>query len=389
MGQDEGSMLALIRSLSAPLLSLSFMMLASGLFNTFVSLRLELEGFKPESIGFVISCTYLGILIGSLRIDRWISKVGHSRSFVVFAVVLTAVVLGQSVWIHLWYWSFMRLIGGISMAGVFIVLESWLLMQSAPNMRGAVLSVYLAVLYAALSCGQLLIDLSNPLSSFPFLITAAFISLSILPICLRKTEQPRLSESARLNLVQLYRICPHGFIGGVISGMLLAVVYGLCPVYAREVGLSVSEIGMFMAILIFGGFSFQYPMGRWADKTDRRRVLNIVSLITALLGFSIAFLHGMSGPLLFLMAWLFGGFSFTLYPISMAYACERVKGTQIIAATGGFVLCYGLGAIAGPILAPVAMMWFGAAGVFYFLSAITLLLFVVGLKKPSTVILDE
>ena len=75
---------------------------------------------------------------------------------------------------------------------------------------------------------------------------------------------------------------------------------------------------------------------------------------------------------------VFGGFAFTLYPLSMAYTCEKAKENQLVSVTGGFVLAYGIGAIAGPLLAPLAMDFFGVVGLFYFLGAISLALGVVG-----------
>lgn len=374
-------MLPLIRMLSPPLFSLLFMMMGSGLFNTFVSLRLEMEGIQPEVIGIVISAMYIGILIGSLKMDRWIFKMGHVRAFVFVASSLAILVLLQSFWMNPWYWSILRLLGGICIAGVFIIIESWILIQSAPNLRGRALSLYLAVLYAALSSGQLLIDLADPEGSIPFYITASLVLCSILPISIRKISEPKLEETARLNIIQFFRISPMGFMGGVISGMVLAVVYGLVPVYAKEIGMNVSEIGVFMAVLIFGGFSFQWPVGRWADQGDRRKIIRIISFSTSLLCLSISILG--NSPLLFIFSWFFGGFAFTLYPLSMAYACERVKESQIVAATGGFVLSYGIGAIAGPLIAPIAMGFFGATGVFYFLAFITLILGLIGLKRPA------
>ncbi len=91
-------------------------------------------------------------------------------------------------------------------------------------MRGGILSVYLAVLYGALSSGQLLINISDPLGIYPFCITALFVAISVLPVCVRTTVQPKIEQSARLSLAQMYRISPLGFIGGIISGMVLAVI---------------------------------------------------------------------------------------------------------------------------------------------------------------------
>lgn len=136
-----------------------------------------------------------------------------------------------------------------------------------------------------------------------------------------------------------------------------------------------------MAIIIFGGFSLQWPIGRWADKGDRHRVIQIISVVTAVLGAAIGLTHNLW--LLYTLAFLFGGFAFTIYPLSMAYSCEKVKENEIVAATGGFVLSYGMGAVLGPILAPIAMSYLGAIGVFYFLGFTALILAIVGLKRPS------
>lgn len=375
-------MFTLIRLLFTPLASLAFMMMGSGLFNTFVSVRLEMAGFHPEMIGVVVASLYMGILLGSFKIDRWISKVGHTRSFIALALLLASVVFVQGFWVNPWYWMVLRFLGGVCSAGVFIIVESWCLMQSPSNMRGGALSIYLATLYGALSSGQLLLNAANPLGFMPYCITALFVLASIVPMMMRRQAAPKIQLSAaRLHPLQLLRLSPLGTIGGIISGMVLAVIYGFVPVFAKEIGMSLSEIGLFMAILIFGGFSLQWPIGRWADRTSRHNVLKMVSFATAALGLSMGFVG--YNWLLYTLAFCFGGCAFTLYPLSMAYACEKVKEEEIVAATGSFVLSYGLGAILGPILVPVAIYYLGSIGVFYFLGFVSLLLGLIGLKRPS------
>lgn len=377
-------MFILIRPFLAPLLSLVLLMMASGLFNTFIPLRLEMAGFGPQIIGFVTSALYGGILIGSFWIDRFISKVGHVKAFVTFAVVTCVLVIAQGFFVNPWYWAVLRFAGGICMAGIFIAIESWLLIQSIAINRGAILSIYLAVLYAALTLGQFLINVSDLKGPMPFCITAVICALSTLPITLKKPNEPLIEKPFYLNIFQLFHVSPLGFIGGVISGMVLAIVYGLIPMYAKEVGLSIAKIGNLMAMIIFGGLSLQWPIGRWADKSkQRRKILCIVSFLSAIFSLSITFIDRSSLLFLLPLAWAFGGFSFTLYPLSMAYTCEHVEENQIIATTGGFVLSYGIGAIAGPLLAPVAMNFFGPPGLFYFLALISLLLGLIGLKRPK------
>jgi MFS family permease len=356
---------------------------ASGLFNTFVSVRLEIEGYDPEAIGFVASALYGGILIGSLWIDRWIARVGHIRSFIIFAILSAILVLGQGAWINPWYWSSLRLIGGVCMAGIFISIESWMLIQSSPKTRGAVLSLYLGVFYGALTLGQFLFNLVGVNGFLPFCITAILCILSVIPLIITKISEPKIERMTHLSLGQLFRLSPLGFFGGIISGMILAGVYGLVPVYAKEIGLSIPQIGNLMAAIIFGGLSLQWPLGRWADSGKRRHILCLVSFLSAFFGLSIAVINHDSLIFLLLLAWCFGGFSFTLYPLSMAYTCEKLQDHQMIAATGGFVLSYGIGAIAGPLLAPLAMDLLGTPGLFYFLSGISFLLGLFGLIQTE------
>ena len=371
-------MIELLRTLVAPFASLVLLISASGLFNTFVSVRLEMQGYENETIGIVISSLYLGLLVGSLWLDQWITKFGYVRTYVVFASVISLLVLFQAVWIDPYYWAALRFLGGICIAGVFIVIESWLLMRAGPALRGAILSVYLGMFYAALSVGQLLLNLSSPLSIYPFCITAGLTAASILPLMSSKMIVPKIDRAIRLSMMQLFKISPLGVLGGVVSGILLGAVYGLVPVYAKEVGMSLSEIGNFMALLIFGGLSFQWPMGRWADRGNRRKTLLIASIFTAISGTSIGLIHADFPLSLLALAFIFGGFSFTIYPLSMAHACERLTDEQIVPATGGFVLAYGIGSIMGPLIAPVAMSFLGSGGLFYFMAAIALLLVVMG-----------
>ncbi len=369
-------MIPLIRSLLPPLLSLILLIMGCGLMNTFVSVRLDLEHFSTEVIGAVTASLYVGILLGSLWLDRWIGRIGHIRSFFLFAAISSCLVFLQSFWVDPVYWAIIRLGCGICIAGVYIVIESWLLMQSPEESRSVVLSIYLAVYYGALALGQFLINLAPIQSLFPFYITSALSVISIFPIAMQKLSEPKIEHHERMNILKAFRISPLGFLGGVISGILLGAIYGLVPVYAKEIGLSISYISFWMATIIFGGLVFQWPVGLWADKTDRHRVLCIISLATTVTALMIPFV-GKIYWLLFFLGWCFGGASLTIYPLSMAYVCEKVSSNQIIAATGSFVLSYGIGAILGPLVAPLAMSWFGVEGLFYFLALTSFSLYLI------------
>jgi MFS family permease len=107
-----------------------------------------------------------------------------------------------------------------------------------------------------------------------------------------------------------------------------------------------------------------------------------VTFISILCSLSLAWVNPNSIVFSFL-AWAFGGFAFGLYPLSMALTCESIEEKEIIPATGSFVLAYGLGAVSGPLLAPLSMQTFGTPALFYFLAFVFFLLNGIGLYKKA------
>ena len=69
-----------LRSVFALLLSFSLLLLATGLFNSLLSLRASLEGMSTTYIGMIISCHFVGMLIGGLCAGRVVAGVGSARN---------------------------------------------------------------------------------------------------------------------------------------------------------------------------------------------------------------------------------------------------------------------------------------------------------------------
>lgn len=372
-------MINLIKNLLAPMFSLVLLILGSGLFNTFVPVRLALEGVKNETIGIITSAFYTGYLIGAIRSPSWIFQMNHLRTLILLSSMSGVCIVLQSFWIDPLFWAIVRFANGIAMGGLFVVIESWFLLSSPSNIRSQALSIYLIVLYGALSLAQLFLNFFDPLSSAPFYIAGLFTFIATIPVAFRSFESPHQGKSERVPFFTIFRSSPRGFLGGIISGMVLACIYGLAPVYGQEMGLTIPAIGTFMAMIIFGGLSLQMPLGRLADRGGRRRVLSFACFFSALFSGLIAYSDGTSWSSLLIFSWFFGGFAFVLYPLSMAFACEKIPEDQIVSATGGFVLSYGLGAITGPLFAPIFMTWLGSSGLFYFISGISIFLGIVGI----------
>jgi hypothetical protein len=67
------------------LLGMGVLMLGAGLQGTLLGLRATLEGFPTPVTGVVMSCYYIGYLLGTVAAPRLLRQVGHIRVFAALA----------------------------------------------------------------------------------------------------------------------------------------------------------------------------------------------------------------------------------------------------------------------------------------------------------------
>ena len=360
-------MVSSLLSVRSLLFSIFMLMAGSGFLATLMSLRLEAAGTTQLLIGLIGTAYYAGLTLGALRAGRIIERVGHIRAFTAFVSLFSASTLACTVWQEFGFWAVLRFIEGLSLAGVFICIESWLNERATPQTRGAILAFYMVALYAGQGAGQFLLDLGNRVPALPFIAASILLSLAVIPIALTRIPGPALGGATPLSFVRLYRISPLGIIGAAVTGVMLGGFYALGAIYAHGLGMGRPQTALFMSLVILGGVVLQIPIGRLSDRFDRRKVIigtfagtGLVSLVLGLLA--------RRPDIVDTLGLLFGGLVFTLYPLCVAHTNDFLEPDQRVGASGGLVLVYSIGAAIGPIIAAVAMTRIGPGGLFYFLA---------------------
>ena len=356
-------------TLAALLASASLLMIGNGLFSTLLAVRLNLEGADETRIGLVMSAYFAGLVAGSIVCGRIISRVGHIRSFAVFAAVMAAAALVHALRVDALTWIALRAVTGFAMAGVLMAIESWMNAAATRETRGQVLAVYMAILYLSLGSGQLLLNVADPAGFQLFSVVGIFFALSLVPVALTRAPTPELPGRSSLAFTRLLPVAPVGVMGALVAGLVLGAFYGLAPVFAQEIGLSIAGTSWLMTVAILGGLVLQYPIGHVSDFVDRRTVLLVVGLGAALASGALVFAADQSTTLLFVLIAAFGGFAFTLYPLAVAHANDRLDPDELVGAAGLLLLCYGIGAVIGPALGAAGMRGLGPGGLFAVLSA--------------------
>lgn len=389
---NKGLLMRQFKHLLTPLISLVIFTLGSALLTTFLSLKLHALGVSSTLIGGLSTAYYGGMVIGAFKLESIILRVGHIRAYSACASILAGTAIMHGFYLNGYFWVILRFIEGIATAGLYIVIESWILCSSTNKNRGTSLAVYMIALYLAQSIGQWLLNLGHQDSLMLYAVSSIFASLSIIPLSLTKVNIPSFSEPDTLSIKAMFLISPSGVTTCFVSGLILGSVYGLFPVFIQHSGYPISDISSIMALTIMGGMIFQYPLGRLSDIISRRYVIAFLSLMIAMLSAALLILTHTNLLEIITLSFFLGGSVFCLYPIGISHACDRIENNQIISATQTLLLAYGIGATVGPSLAPLCNHLAPGSGILFFLiiTSLPLAIFMLWRKhQAASVPVDE
>ncbi|MBW2611216.1 MAG: MFS transporter [Deltaproteobacteria bacterium] len=361
-------MLNIIKSFLALLIATTFLTMGIGLLNSLLSINMRLQGSGNQTIGLVMSCNYLGIIIGIYFCQPIIQHVGHIRAFAAFGAVVTAISLLHGLYMSPWFWAGLRIGFGLCVTGLFMVIESWLNEKVEPVFRGRLLSIYMILVYFGLGSGQLLLNLSDVQGKNLFMIAAIVSAVCLVPISITRAVNPQPLKVPRYNMVKLFQLAPLSMVGSFTAGLINSSFYALGPIFGLDIGLQVSQVSLFMSITVWAGLLFQYPVGLLSDRLDRLTVLSAQGFLVAAVSLGIAMLGRSNLGTLLPMTACFG-VVFTIYPVSMARAQDNIEKQDIVPVSAALILFFGIGACFGPVTSSLIISKVGPWGLYYFTAA--------------------
>ena len=367
-------MFSTLRLVSSLLTGVAFLMVGVGGLSTILAFRMGAAGLPSTVVGIVTSMYFVGLVLGTGYCHRLITTVGHIRAFAALGSVMSAATLAHALTLDPWLWGALRLIVGFTTVGMYMCTESWLNEKSSNEIRGQVFSLYQVVLYLGQGAGQFLINIPDETGMVLYILTSILMSLAILPVAITRVSAPELPKPVRFRLGRLWGISPTGMTASMASGTIMGAFYGLGALFAQQAGLATNQTAQFMGAVIIGGLVLQWPIGKLSDTMDRRLVIIGISIATAIVCFAIMNKDVHNGTALLALGALFGGLSFTLYPLAVAYANDYIDAEDRVPASGGLMMSYGIGASVGPTLGSVMMDLMGAPGMFVYIGIVSLML---------------
>lgn len=363
-------MIRLLAPIGALLLSATILLSGNGLQTTLVPLRASLESFSALSIGLMGSSYFAGFVVGCLLTARMVRRVGHIRVFAVMASAASIMPLLHVLMVDALAWWVFRAVTGFCIAGLFLVIESWLNERADNATRGTVFTTYTTLNFLAITTGQMLIIVHDPALFIPFAITSIIVSVAAIPVALTTSAEPARLAEVKLRPTHLLSVSPVGVITCLAVGLGNGAFWALGPVFAGAVGLNVAEIAIFMTVTVLGGAVSQLPFGRLSDHFDRRAVIVAVSLLSVASGLLMFFSTRSWEAAILPLAFAYGAFAFPLYALAVAHVNDVITNQSFVEISGGLLLVNGVGSVIGPLLAATTMEAVGPGGLFLYISIV-------------------
>lgn len=363
-----------IASVGALLLSVALLLMGNGLQGTLLPVRAEMEAFEPISIGVMGSLYFLGFAIGCLAGPFVVARVGHIRTFAAGAALASTVALIHALAVSPVAWWILRALTGLSLAILYMVIESWLNERATNESRGTVMSIYTVINLVTIMIGQMLLTLYPPNSFPPFALASILVSLATLPVALSASTAPAPLKTVKLRFLHLYKASPVGWIGALSVGLGNGAFWSLGPVFARDSGLDIAGIALFMSLVVLGGALGQLPLGRLSDRMDRRRVILGCAIGAAVVGAALPVVAATYTQGLLVGSFMFGLTALPIYATCVAHMNDHVESDGFVEASTCMLLLFAAGAMVGPLLASLLTGVFGFVALFPYIGAIYLCL---------------
>jgi len=339
-----------------------------------IALSLSRMGYSSFAVGAVTAASLIAVILCGPFYPRAIIRLGLRRciiSGIVFAAVLLLLMpLRPSVPL----WLALRFIAGCALGLVWIASEIWMNSVSGIESRGTVMGIYGTIFSLGIVAGPLLLEFTGTQGAKPFVVGAACLLLTLLPLALLPQVSCAVGQFMPLRgLAGALTTAPIVMLAALVAGLVESADLSLLPLFGVQSGQSEQAALLLVAVFMAGNVVLQVPIGLLADRYGRKTLLGVCALLSCI------------GPLLLQRcldtAWLlwpllfvWGGTLYAFYSQGVALLGEEFAVEDLPSANTLFVMVYCCGGVIGPSVGGIAMDLWPARGLPVLLSGAALLM---------------
>lgn len=342
------------RALAAVIACICIYGVTTGLSLPLLSLILESRGYDRTLIGLNAAMTSLGTLLAAPFIPAWVRRLGMRRFLLVCLLVDLSLFLSLKLFDSVAAWFAIRFFIGVTVAGLFIVSETWMNEIATEATRGRLMGTYAALIALSFSIGPAIIPLTGVQGWMPFLVGAAFIAAAGIPLLRASGAQPPMEGDSSFNAISFIWLAP------TLAGAVLLAAFkdtagmALLPIYGVRSGLTEAQSALMLTAFGIGAAVLQIGIGWLADHFDRRRLMLICAAAGGLGAVLLPVVID-RGPLLWIMLLFWGALFAGVYTVALTLVGERFRGAELATANAAIGVCWGIGSLVGPAMGGAAM----------------------------------
>lgn len=377
------------RNVFALVVAVTILQLAGGILGVITPLGLDAFGAGTAEVGVIAALFSIGFMIGAWFSTALIRTFGNIRVHAAGGAVMTISFILMYMMQDMWAWSLIRLLQGAAIALMFSSVEAWLGSAMPADKRGSISGFYHLMAKLALIAGPFVIAGMTVSSPEPYMWGAMFLALALLPITLTRREQPPMPDREPLSIMALYKLAPSAVFACFMAGVINTGTLALIPVYAvselTTLAASATGIGALAAGAAWtGGLISQWPAGKISDAFDRRTVIAVMCLVSALAAAAIGLGGVLPDTVVLVLIGIWGAGSLSFYGIAVAHIIDWAPANKMAQAMSGILFVWAFGSVLGPILAGLFMMTpIGPSGLFLFMAVLSAVLVIVMMVRRA------
>lgn len=312
-----------------------------------LSFFLEQSGATTLQIGWVVSASWLAILLVYRIIPYVIYRLGTINSMLVSCAISLFAIVGMMFLDDVWSLFCLNFLLGCGLILRWIVCDTWLLLLSEKSHHGKVIGIHETLMGLGIAVGPLIITV---LAHNSLLILSAcffLILLSALIVVLLKKYNRYPSLPVELEDKKIAPLIFLALFAAFATGIIETSMIAFLPLMYIQWGMTLAASTMLLSSFGFGGAILQMPIGWVADKATTPVTLGLVCLMAFLMMVLLPFLGG--ELLAYLALFVCGGCIGGLNTLAVLDASHKVQEQQLSTAMMLIAVAYTLGSTIGPV----------------------------------------
>jgi MFS family permease len=339
-----------------------------------IALALSRLGYSSFAVGAVTAASLIAVMLCGPVYPRAIVRLGLRRSIIGGIVFAAVILLLMPLWPSLPVWMALRFTAGCALGLVWIASEIWMNSVSGIKSRGTVMGIYGTIFSTGIVAGPLLLEFTGTQGATPFVVGAACLLLTLLPLALLPQVTSAAQEFTPLRALSgALRTAPIVMLAALVAGLVESADLTLLPLFGVQSGQSEPAALLLVAVFMAGNVVLQVPIGLLADRYGRKTMLGFCALASCI--GPLLLQRCLSNPwLLWPLLFVWGGTLYAFYSQGVALLGEEFAVENLPSANTLFVMVYCCGGVIGPSVGGIAMDIWPARGLPLLLSGAAFLM---------------